>query len=150
MKKLVLIAALVAAAATQPAWAAKKAATPKCTPASAAEAQHALRFMTELGIATNACSSIGIYADFRVRNRDAIVGYQKTMIQHLRSNAAFDKWNTSLANELAQRQSAMVPVQFCQQAMALLEQAKTLDTAKYRAYAAAQAASDTRIVKCSK
>jgi 3-keto-L-gulonate-6-phosphate decarboxylase len=44
----------------------------------------------------------------------------------------------------------MVPAQFCQQAMPLLEQAKTLDTPKYRAYAAAQAAADTKTVKCAK
>lgn len=150
MKKSVMIAALFALAVAHPVWAAKKAAKPACTPPSAVEAEHALRFMTELGIASNACSSIAIYADFRTRNRDAIVGYQKTMIQHLHGNAAFDKWNTILANQLAQRQSSMVPAQFCQQAMPLLEQAKTLDMAKYRAYAAQQAAADTQIVKCAK
>ena len=75
------------------------------------------------------------------RNRDAIVGYQKAMIAHLHGNAAFDKWNTSLANQLSQRQSSMVPAQFCQQSMPLLEQAKTLDAAKFRAYAVSQATS---------
>jgi len=96
--------------------------------------------MTELGIASNACSSMAIYADFRVRNRDVIVGYQKAMIAQLHGNAAFDRWNTVLANQLAQRQSSLVPAQFCQQSMPLLEQAKTLDATRFRAYAAAQAA----------
>jgi hypothetical protein len=150
MKKIVLIAALVAVAA-QPGWAAGKAkAKSHCTPAAAIEAEQGLRFMTELGIASNACTSIGIYADFRVRNREAIVGYQKAMIAHLHGAAAFDKWNTVLANQMAQRQSNIVPAQFCQQSAALLEQAKGLDAKGFRAYAAAQAAANTQAVKCGK
>ncbi|HEV8680496.1 MAG TPA: hypothetical protein VGQ90_14060 [Stellaceae bacterium] len=149
MKKIVVIAALLAMAAAQPAWAATKG-KPACMPAGAAEAAQALRYMTELGIAGNACTSIGIYADFRTRNRDAIVAYQKAMIAHLHGAKEFDKWNTVLANQLAQQHASMVPAQFCQQAMPLLEQAKTLDTPKYRAYAAAQAAADTKTVKCAK
>jgi hypothetical protein len=144
MKKFVLIAALVAAAsaAVQPAWTAEKAkAKSSCPPASAREAEQALRYLTQLGITSNTCSSMAIYADFRVRNRDAIVGYQKAMIAHLHGNAAFDKWNTSLANQLAQHQTGVTPEQFCQQSMPLLEQAKTLDPARFRAYAAQQAAS---------
>jgi len=150
MKKIVLIAALVAAFAAQPGWAAGKAKKSQCTPAAAIEAEQGLRFMTELGIASNACTSIGIYADFRVRNREAIVGYQKAMIAHLHGAAAFDKWNTVLANQMAQRQSSVVPVQFCQQSAALLKQASTLDAKGFRAYAAAQAAANTQAVKCGK
>ena len=145
MKKIVLVAALVAAAvAVQPGWAAEKAKAPaksSCAPASAREAEQALRYLTQLGITTNTCSSMAIYADFRTRNRDVIVGYQKAMIAHLHGNAAFDKWNTSLANQLAQHQTGVTPAQFCQQSMPMLEQAKTLDAAKFKAYAAAQAAS---------
>jgi hypothetical protein len=151
MKKIVLVAALVAAFAAQPGWAAEKAqAKSRCTPAAAIEAEQGLRFMTELGIASNACTSIGIYADFRVRNHDAIVGYQKAMIAHLHGAAAFDKWNTVLANQMAQHQSSIVPAQFCQQSSALLQQAKGLDAKGFRAYAAAQAAANTQAVKCGK
>ena len=149
MKKFALIAALVAAVAVQPGWAADKAKS-SCSPAAAIEAEQALRFVTELGIASNACTSIGIYADFRVRNRDAIVAYQKTMIAHLHGAAAFDRWNTVLANQLAQRQSSIVPAQFCQQSEPLLNQAKALDPTGFRAYAAAQAAANTQAVKCGK
>ena len=149
MKKFALIAALIAACAAQPGWAADKAKT-SCSPAAAIEAEQALRFVTELGIAGNACTSIGIYADFRVRNRDAIVAYQKTMIAHLHGAAAFDRWNTVLANQLAQHQSSIVPAQFCQQSVPLLDRAKTLDTPGFRAYAAAQAAANTQAVKCGK
>lgn len=140
MKKFVLMAALVAAtAAAQPASAADKAKT-SCPPASAREAEQAIRFVTQLGIASNACTSMGVYADFRVRNRDAIVEYQKAMIAHLRGNAAYDRWNTGLANALAQQQSSVTPAKFCEQSVPLLEQAKTLDMPRFRAYAAAQAA----------
>jgi len=149
MKKIVLIAALLAAAAAQPGWAAKKAKS-SCVPPSAIEAEQAIRYMTELGIASNACTSMEIYANFRVRNRDAIVGYQKAMIAHLHGNAAFDHWNTVLANQLAQHQSSMVPAQFCQQSVAMLEQAKGLDPKGFRAYAAAQAAANTQAAKCGK
>jgi len=149
MKKIVLIAALLAMTLAQPGWAATKGKT-ACMPANAAEAAQALRYMTELGIASNACSSIGIYADFRTRNRDAIVAYQKAMIAHFKGAKEFDKWNTVLANQLAQQHANMVPAKFCEKAMPLLEQAKTLDTPKYRAYAVAQAAADTQTVKCAK
>jgi hypothetical protein len=80
-----------------------------------------------------------------------IVDYQKALIAHFHGNAAYDKWNTSLANAVAQRQSGLgSPDKFCQQAMAMLEQAKTLDPPKFRAYAAAQAAADTQTTKCAK
>ena len=149
MKKFVLVAAL-AIAAVQPAWSDTKAKA-SCMPANAVEAQEAIRYMTELGVATNACSSVAIYADFRTRNHDAIVDYQKALIAHFHGNAAYDKWNTSLANAVASHQSGLgSPTLFCQQAMAMLEQAKTLDPPKFRAYAAAQAAANTQTVKCGK
>jgi len=149
MTRLMLIATLVIAVA-QPGWAAAKKPKVVCTPANAVEAQQAIRYMTELGVATNACSSIGIYADFRTRNHDAIIDYQKVLIAHFKGAAAFDKWNTSLANAVAQKQSGVAPMQFCEHAMPMLEQAKTLDIKAYKAYAAAQAAADTLTVKCAK
>ncbi len=149
MRKIVLIAALVAAFATQPGWAAEKAKS-SCMSPSTIEAEQALRFMTELGIASNACSSIAIYADFRVRNRDAILAYQRAMIAHFHGAPAFDRWNTILANQLSQRQSSIAPALFCQQSEPLLKQASTLDTKGFRAHAAAQAAANTQAVKCAK
>lgn len=139
----VIAAAVVAIVAAQAGWAADKAsnkASGNCVPAIAGEAEQALRFMTELGIASNACSSVAIYADFRTRNRDAILSYQKIMISHLHGAPAFDRWNTILANQLAQQQSSISPTQFCQQAQPLLQQASMLDMKAFRTYAAAQAA----------
>src|SRR5260370_32437637 len=148
MKKIVLIAALLAVAAVQPGWTAEKAkAKSSCPPASAREAEQAIRFMTDLMIVSSQCQDTG-YAEFRLRNRDAIVGYQKAMITHLHGNAAFDRWNTSLANQAASKQGGNQ--QLCQQSAALMKQASALDPKGFRAYAVAQAAADTVTPKCAK
>jgi len=155
MTRGILIAVLILASAL-PSWAAgnkeKGPAKVACMPPNAIEAQAAIRYMTELGVATNACSSVGIYADFRTRNRDAILGYQNVLVAHFKGNAAYDKWNTSLANAVAQKQSGsgITPQQFCEQSMPLMEQAKTLDPAKFHAVAVERAAADTQTVKCGK
>ena len=87
-----------------------------------------------------------VYAEFRLRNRDVIIGYQKAMIQHLRGNANFDKWNTALANQVASKQGGNQ--QICTQSAALLQKAKALDTPAFRAHAASLAA--TANPDCSK
>ena len=147
MKKWVVLAGVLAVCAMQPGWAADKpadkvvskgAAKSSCPPASAREAEQAIRFMTDLMVVSSVCQDT-VYAEFRLRNRDVIVGYQKAMIQHLHGNAAFDRWNTALANQVASKQGGNQ--QLCIQSAALLQQAKALDTNGFRAYAAAQAAS---------
>ena len=137
MRKLILLAAVLVAWSAQPGWTAGKAKN-SCPPASAREAEQAIRFLTDLMVVSSVCQDT-VYAEFRLRNRDAIIGYQKAMIAHLHGNAAFDRWNTSLANQVAQKQGGNVML--CQQSAALLQQAKALDTKSFRAYAAAQAAS---------
>lgn len=132
MKRIVLIAALLAAVAAQPVWAAKKTAS-RCPPASALEAEQALRFMTDLMIVSSMCKDT-VYAEFRLRNRDAIVRYQKAMITRLHGKPAFDRWDTSLANQAAQRQGGNQQV--CQQQGALLETAKAMDSQGLHTYAA--------------
>lgn len=148
MKKWVMLAGALAVCAVQPGWAADKpadkvvsskgAAKSSCPPASAREAEQAIRFMTDLMVVSSVCQDT-VYAEFRLRNRDVIVNYQKAMIQHLRGNANFDKWNTALANQAASKQAGNQ--QICNQSAALLQQAKALDTQAFRAYAVAQAAS---------
>jgi hypothetical protein len=146
MKKIALVAALLAATALQPGWAAEKAKS-SCAPASAREAEAAIRYMTDLMIVSSTCQDT-VYGEFRLRNRDAIVGYQKAMAAHLRGNAAFDKWNTSLANQAAQKNAGNQ--QLCNQSAALLQQAKAMDTKGFRAYAAAQAAASPAAASCKK
>lgn len=141
MKKIALAATLLLAAAVPPAHAAGKAAAKSsCPPASAREAEAAIQYMTDLMIVSSTCQDT-VYAEFKLRNRDAILGYQKAMIAYMRGNAAFDKWNTSLANRAAQRNAGNQ--QLCNQSVALLQQAKAMDTNGFRAYARSQAASAT-------
>jgi len=149
MKKIVLIAALVAAVAAQPAWAAEKKAKAKgsCYSPTAIEAEEGIRYMTDLMIVSSVCQDT-VYAEFRLRNRDTIIAYQKALMAHHRGAAGFDRWNTSLANAAAQKQGGNQ--QLCQQSIALLQQAKGLDQKAFRAYAAAQAAANTQAVKCRK
>jgi len=149
MKKIVLIAALVAAVAAQPVWAAEKAQKAKsgCYGPSAIEADAGIRYMTDLMIVSSVCQDT-VYAEFRLRNKDTILGYQKALITHFKGAAGFDKWNTSLANQAAQKQNGNQLI--CQQSVALLQQAKTLDPQGFRAHAAAQGAANAQIVKCAK
>jgi hypothetical protein len=146
MKKIVLIAALVAASAAQPGWAAEKAKS-SCYSPSASEADAAIRYMTDLMIVSSVCQDT-IYAEFRLRNKDAIIGYQKALIAHFHGNAGFDRWHTALSNQAAQKQGGNLLL--CQQSAALLKQASALDLKGFRAHAAAQAAANTQIVKCGK
>ena len=146
MKKLVLIAALVAASAVQPGWAAGKAKT-SCVSPSGVEAEQAIRYVTDLMVVSSVCQDT-VYAEFRLRNRDVIVGYQKALISRFHGNAGFDRWNTSLANTAASKQGGNV--QLCRQSVELLKQASALDPKGFRAYAAAQAAADTVTPKCGK
>jgi hypothetical protein len=154
MKKGLVLAAVLVAYAVQPGWAAdkptdkadkpadkvvaSKAATKtSCPPASAREAEQAIRYLTDLMVVSSTCQDT-VYAEFRLRNRDVIVNYQKAMIHHLRGNANFDRWNTALANQVAQKQGGNM--QLCAQSVALLQQAKGLDAKGFRAFATAQAA----------
>lgn len=148
MQKWVALAGVLAVCAVQPSWAADKpadkvisskpAAKSSCAPAAAREAEQAIRFITDLMVVSSMCQDT-VYAEFRLRNRDVIVNYQKAMIQHLHGNANFDKWNTALANQVAQRQGGNQ--QICVQSAALLQKAKALDGQGFRAHAASLAAS---------
>ena len=138
MKKLAMAAALTSGfVALQAGWAADARA--QCYSQSAIEAEQAIRYLTDVMLASTACQNT-TYAEFRLRNRDAIVAYQKAMISHFRGEAAFDRWNTALANAAAQKQASENLGVFCQRAETLMKQAKALDPTAFRAYAASQAA----------
>lgn len=127
--------ALLATVAAEPGWAARR-----CTPAGTAEAQQAIRYLTDLMVASNACRST-VYAEFALRNRAQIMRYQRLMIEHLHGTGAFDRWDTRLANEAAEHEATVPPAQFCRDAEPLLQQAAALDIRGFRAYVAARAAS---------
>jgi hypothetical protein len=132
MKKLALVAALLATCA-QSAWAAGT-----CKPQTSTEAEAAIRYITDLMVVSSACRDT-TYAEFRLRNRDQIVNYQKAMIAHMHGAAAFDKWNTSLANVAASKQAGLTTTQVCQQQANMLKTASTQDAKAFRAFALAQA-----------
>lgn len=141
---IAMLAATAAVMAVEPGWAAQRCAAPNAT-----EAEQAIRYLTDLMVASSACRNT-VYAEFALRNRDQIVRYQKVMISHLHGTSAFDRWDTRLANEAAQRQAGMPSAEFCQQAVPMLQQAAALDVKGFRAYAAAHAAAADPTARCRK
>lgn len=138
MRNLAMAAGLAAGVlATQPGWAAEKKGA--CYSPATIEAEQAIRYITDVMVVSSACQNT-TYAEFRLRNRDAIVAYQKAMISHLRGTPAFDKWNTAIANIAAQKQASVHPGVFCQQSETLMKHAGALDPKAFQAYASAQAA----------
>jgi hypothetical protein len=137
MKKFALAAALAAAASIATA----SAADLNCYSSADSEAEQALLFQTNLMVISSACRDT-IYGEFRARNKDAIVRYQNAMIEHFRHTgarnpkSAFDTWQTSLANEFAQKQALTPTAQFCQQSAEMLKLASTLDQKGFHDYAA--------------
>jgi hypothetical protein len=139
MRRLVVIAALCAATMAQQSAAAAQRGRADCYTPSAIEAEQAIRFLTDVMIVSTTCQDT-VYAEFRLRNRDPILAYQKAMIAHFHGAPGFDRWNTVLANEAAQKRAGMPSTVVCQQSVDLEKQASTLDPPKFRAFAAAQAA----------
>jgi hypothetical protein len=138
MKRIALAAALAAAVSAASASAADK----NCYSPADSEAEQALWFQTNLMVISSACRDT-VYGEFRVRNKDAILRYQSAMIDHFRRTgarnpkSAFDTWQTSLANQLAQKQALTPTAQFCQQSAEMLKLASTLDAKGFRDYVVA-------------
>lgn len=139
MKRLVVIAALCAAVIVQQSAGAAEHARKDCYTQNAIEAEQAIRFLTDVMIVSTTCQDT-VYAEFRLRNRDPILAYQKAMIAHFHGNPGFDRWNTALANEAAQKRAGTPSTVVCQQSADLLKQAGALDPPTFRAFAASQAA----------
>jgi hypothetical protein len=139
MGKFALAAALLVAASLRVASAASQ-----CTAADR-EAEQALIFQTNLMVVSSACRD-ETYAEFRYRNKNAIITYQHEMIAHFRragyrdAQGEFDRWNTSLANVIALKQGEMPTAEVCQQAVQMEKLASTLDAKGFHDYAVAQEA----------
>jgi hypothetical protein len=142
MRKAVLAAAVCAAASLQPASAAERS----CYSPTDLEAEQAIVFQTNLMVVSSACRDL-VYGEFRARNSQAIIRYQKIMIDHFRregfrnAQSRFDSWNTSLANEIALKQGVTPTAVVCQQAADMLKMASSLDSKGLHDYAVAQASS---------
>lgn len=150
MKKVVLAAALVAAAFFNTASAADR----NCFSAADIEAEQAILFQTDLMVISSACRDT-VYGEFRARNKDAILRYQNAMIEHFRRSgarnpkSAYDTWQTSVANEAARKQAVIPTGQFCQQSAERLKLASTLDTKGFHDYVTAHAVNGTH-PRCGK
>ena len=148
MKKAVVGTVMLAAASIGTASAAE------CYSPADVEAEQGLLLQTNLMVISSACRDT-VYGEFRARNKDAIVRYQNAMIEHFRRSgarnpkSAFDSWQTSLANDFAQKQALTPTAQFCQQSTELLKLAGTLDQKGFHDYAVAHMA-DGAHPKCTK
>jgi hypothetical protein len=141
MRKAVLAMAVCAVGSLHAASAAERS----CYSPTDLEAEQAIVFQTNLMVVSSACRD-EVYGLFRARNKDAIIRYQRIMINHFRregfrnAQSRFDTWNTSLANEIALKQGAMPTAQVCQQAASMLKMASSLDARGLHDYAVTQAA----------
>jgi hypothetical protein len=142
MRKIVLAAALLAAASSQSVSAADR----QCYSTADVEAEQAILFQTNLMVISSACKDT-VYGEFRARNQAAIIQYQKAMIDHFRRSGSrnaqsdFDRWNTSLANEISLKQGTRPMAQVCDQAAETLKLGRTLDAKGLHDYAVAKATS---------
>jgi hypothetical protein len=146
MKKFVA-AALVAAMMLP---GAAFAASGSCYSEAALEAEQGMRFLIDLMVASTACRD-QTYGLFQQRNKSTVLAYQRAMITHLHGNAAYDRWDTALANDAALKQAGKTAPQACQEAADLLKKAAVMDDKGFRAYAASlatTAAASGRYPKC--
>jgi len=142
MRKIILAAALLAAASSQSVSAADR----QCYSPADVEAEQAILFQTNLMVISSACKDT-VYGEFRARNQAAIIQYQKAMIDHFRRTGSrnaqsdFDRWNTSLANEISLKQGTLPMAQVCEQTSETLKLGRTLDAKGFHDYAVAKATS---------
>ncbi|HEY1795642.1 MAG TPA: hypothetical protein VGG57_05945 [Stellaceae bacterium] len=147
MKRLVLAAALTAAAVQLPVSAGARTAAACYSPA-AMEADQAIRYLTDLMVVSSACQNT-VYVEFRARNQQAIRDYQHTLIAHYHGTKGFDDWNTVLANEFSMKHSGQPTGTLCQQWAPAFARASAFDLAGFRAYAAGLATAATaQYTKC--
>jgi hypothetical protein len=127
--------------------AAPASAAGRCFKPADIEAEQAILFQTELMVIAEACR-VPSYVNFTQRNRVAVIAYQKQMIDHFRragdrnATAAFDTYQTRLANQSALRNGQTPLPTLCSQAKEFLVVGNELDGDGFRRYAAARAATN--------
>jgi hypothetical protein len=115
-----------------------------CATPADIEAEQAILFQTNVMVASSTCRD-SIYAEFRLRNAGAIIGYQHEMIDHFRHEGArrpseaFETYITDLANDASRKENGQPTALLCQQAAPLMKQASALDSRGLHAYAVEQA-----------
>ena len=150
MKKFIVVAMLFAAAAIPAASAASKhksAAPAPCYSPADIEAEQALMAQSFVMVLSSACRQDINYGEFKVRNRDALIGYQQEMIEHFRRAGArkpdkdYESWITRVANQTATEHAGLPSAETCAQSAEMLK----LDPPGFREYVQAHAvkAADT-------
>ena len=109
-----------------------------CYTSSALEAEQGMRFLIDLMVASTACRD-QTYGQFQQRNQETVRAYQKTLIAHFHGNAAYDRWDTALANDAAMHDAGKRAPEACQEHADELKKAAAMDNAGFRAYAASLA-----------
>lgn len=122
-----------------------QAAPKQCFAPSDIEAETAVRFQAELMVMSDTCGT-HTYTDFARRNRDALIDYQKQVIDRFRrdgqshAEARFDSYLTRLANEVSLRSGIQPVATVCRDAAQLLATAEKLNDDGFRHYIANTAA----------
>ena len=145
MRRVALLGAALSLAAI-----AANAAAPKgdCFSNADLEAEQAVRFQAQLMVLSDICRDT-TYGLFTQRNRDAIMAYQRQMIDHFkragehRADITFENYMTRLANQESIASGQRTSGEICQPNNALIVTANRIGTpTDFRAFAASQAAAD--------
>ena len=116
-----------------------------CYRADEVEADQAVRFQTQLMVVSDSCGS-DVYTEFTHRNASTIRAYQATMIGYFRrsggrsADSAFDKFITSLANQMALSAGKETVGALCTRSADLLKKGQTFGKDDFMHYIAQQAA----------
>jgi hypothetical protein len=142
-------AALLGAVLSLAAMAANAAAPrPDCFSNADVEAEQAVRFQAQLMVLSDICRD-STYGLFTQRNREAIMAYQRQMIDHFkragerRADITFENYMTRLANQESIASGQRTTGEVCQPSNTLITTANSIGTSKdFRTFAATQAAAN--------
>ena len=116
-----------------------------CYRADEVEADQAVRFQTQLMVVSDSCGSQS-YTEFTHRNASTLRAYQEKMIGYFRRvggrspDSAFDKFITSLANQMALSAGRETVGALCTRSADLLKKGQTFGKDDFVHYVAQQAA----------
>lgn len=109
------------------------------------EADQAVRFQTQLMVVSDSCGSPS-YTEFTHRNASTLAAYQQKMIGYFRrvsgrgADSAFDRFITSLANQMALSAGKETVSSLCTRSADLLSKGQTFDKNAFVHYVSQQAA----------
>jgi hypothetical protein len=139
---LVLAVAMMPAASATTKHASGKHSTAgkQCFSPADIEAEQALMTQSFVMVLSSECRQDMGYGEFKVRNRDALISYQKGMMDHFRRNGArspereYESWITRIANQTATAHAGTPALETCAQSAEVLK----LDPPGFHDYVQAQ------------